>query len=448
MGRWKRLTVSKRLLTLLVILVLVAAACSGGQETGGVFEDISADLAQGGEATTDSMADSGEAPEEESRERSGGVQSGTDDDEGQSGTDDDVLGDGGVTPVALPTQIGRDIIFTADMTVAVNDVARAGADATREIESLGGFLFGQRTAGSPQPTSVLTFKIRPEDFQTALAALGSIGEVRSQEVGASDVTERIVDLESRITTATASVERLRALLSDATEIEAVVELEAELLARETELETLRGSLRTLQDQVALATIVLTLTEAASSPELAIAVSAYPTQDSGASCPGDGELQVETDTETTVCYEIANTGDTWLTDFELRDPVLDIELDDLVVVFGDPDGSLEPGDSLIVAAEVTPERDLRTRTTVTAQAVDEEGAEIGNRPVSQTVTVLVDTVDPGGIPTFAEGLEASWELVVRLGQTLVLVLGAFIPFFWVPLIALFAWRMRRPAGAKK
>ena len=433
---------------MLVILVLVAAACSGVQETGGVFEDISADLGQGGEATTETMADSGEAPEEEeSRERSGGGQSGTDEDEGQSGTED-VLGDGGVTPVALPIQIGRDIIFTADMTVAVNDVAGAGEDATRQIEGLGGFLFGQRTTGSPQPTSVLTFKIRPEDFQTALAALGAIGEIRSQEVSANDVTERVVDLESRITTATTSVSRLRALLSDATDIKAVVELEAELLARETELETLRGSLRTLQDQVALATIVLTLTEAASSPELAIAVSAYPTQDSGASCPGDGELQVETDTETTVCYEIANTGDTWLTDFELRDPVLDIELSDMVVVFGDPDGSLEPGDSLIVAAEVTPERDLRTRTTVTAQAVDEEGAEIGNRPVSQTVTVLVDTVDPGGIPTFAEGLETSWDLVVRLGQTLVLVLGALIPFFWVPLVAWFAWRMRRPAGAKE
>jgi hypothetical protein len=440
MGRWKRSTVSKRVLALLVVLVVVVAACSGDEETGGVFEDTSADLAQGGGGATATTTAAGEAPEEESRERSG---------EGEATSDeDDTLGDGGVAPVALPVQLGRDIIFTADMTVAVTDVAGAGEQASREIEALGGFLFGQRTTGSPQPTSVLTFKIMPEDFQTALAALGSIGDIRSQEVSANDVTERIVDLESRIATATASVERLRALLSEATDIEAVVELEAELLARETELETLRGSLRTLQDQVALATIVLTLTEAASNPELAIAVSAYPTHDSGVSCPGDADLQVETDTETTICYEIANTGDTWLTRFELRDPVLDIELDDLVVVFGDPDGSLEPGDSLIVAAEVTPERDLRTRTTVTAQAVDEEGTEIGTRPVSQTVTVHVDTVDPGGIPTFAEGLEASWDLLVRLGQTLVLLLGALIPFFWVPLIAWFVWRMRRPAGAKE
>jgi hypothetical protein len=440
MGRWRRLKMPRRTLALVVVVLFVAAACSDGAEVSGEFEEISSGLAGGDEggATATTLA-AGEAPDEVARERSG-------DDE--SGTDDDTLGDGGVAPVALPVQLGRDIIFTAEMTVAVTDVAGAGEEATREIEALGGFLFGQRTTGSLQPTSVLTFKIKPGDFQTALTALGSIGDIRSQEVSADDVTERIVDLESRIATATASVERLRALLLEATDIKAVVELEAELLARETELETLRGSLRTLEDQVALATIVLTLTEAASHPGLALDVSAYPSHDSGASCPGDGDLQIETDTETTVCYEVTNTGDTWLTNFELRDPVLDVELDDLVVVFGDPGGSLEPGDSLILAAELAPERDLRGRTTVTARAVDEEGNALGTRPVSQTETVFLNTVDPGGIPSFTEGLAVSWELLVRLGQSIVLVLGALIPFLWVPLIVWLVWRMRRPSKAEE
>lgn len=427
--------VPRRVVALLVALLLVVAACSSGD--GGEFEETARGL--GGEGDSGASATTvaaGEAPDEPSP---GGE---------DRASDEDNLGDGGITPVALPTQIGRDIIFTAEMTVAVPDVAAAGEEATREIQALGGFLFGQRTTGAPESTSVLTFKVQPEDFQRALNALGSIGEIRTQNVSANDVTERIVDLESRIATSTASVERLRGLLSEATDIEAVVELEAELLARETELETLRGSLRTLQDQVTLATIVLTLTEAASRPELSVEVTSYPAHDSGASCPGEGDLRVETDTETTICYEITNTGDTWLTDFELRDPVLDIDLDDLVLVFGDPTRSLEPGDSLILAAELTPERDLRARTTITAQAVDEEGTELGTRPVSHTATIFVDTVDPGGIPTFTEGLEASWELVVRLGQTLVLVLGALIPFLWVPLIAWFVWRMRRPVEVEE
>lgn len=438
MGRWREWTVSRSVLGLFVVLVLVVAACSG--DSGGESVETSGGLSSGGDsgATGTTSAAGQVEPEEDSAPPS--------DDDSTASSDDDTLGDGGTTPVALPTQIGRDIIFTADMTVAVTDVAAAGEQASREIAALGGFLFGQRTTGSPEPSSVLTFKVQPEDFQMALDALGSIGDIRTQNVSANDVTERIVDLQSRITTATASVERLRALLADATDIESVVELEAELLARETELETLRGSLRTLQDQVALATIVLTLTEAASHPDLSVNVTTYPAHDSGVSCPGEAEMQVETDTETTVCYEITNTGDTWLTGFELRDPVLDVELEDLVVVFGDPAAALEPGDSLLLAAEIIPERDLRARTTVTAQAVDEEGNELGARPVSETISVFVNTVDPGGIPTFAEGLETSWELLVRLGQTLILVLGALIPFFWVPLVVWLVWRMRRPAKA--
>ena len=193
------------------------------------------------------------------------------------------LGTGGVTTAVLHTSnVGRDIIFTAELTVAVTDVAGAEEEATRLIRGLGGFLFGQRTVGSPEPLSVLTFKVAPEDFQEALRRLGSLGEIRTQHVTADDVTERIVDLESRINTATASVERLRELLENATDIKSIVELENELLVRETQLETLRGQLRTLQDQVALATIVLTLTEAASRPAIELSVTAFNSRSRGTS----------------------------------------------------------------------------------------------------------------------------------------------------------------------
>lgn len=345
-----------------------------------------------------------------------------------------------VTPAVLPTA-GRDIIFSADLTVAVTDVASAGEEATRMIQGLGGFLFGQRTTGAPETISVLTFKVEPQDFGEALRRLGSLGEVRTQNVTADDVTERIVDLQSRINTATTSVERLRDLLAQATDIETIVELENQLLARETQLETLRGQLRTLQDQVALATIVLTLTEAASRPALDLEATAYPGHDGGLSCPGGRELTVEQRTETTVCFEIVNQGDTWLTQFELRDPVLGVEMDDLIAVFGDPSIAIEPGESILLAAEVSPERSLRTRTTVTAQPVDAEGEPIPGRPAATTVSLFIETVSPAGIPSFTEGLAASWEVLVRLGQIAVLIAGALLPFIWVPVLFLLWW-MRR------
>lgn len=425
-----------RWLLLGVVLSMLMAACSSG-EGADAFEDASRDFSAtdttraSSTGADEEMADSGDdaAPDAE-----------------EPGTDSDEFGDGGIEPVVFqPSDLGRDIIFNASITVAVNDVAAAGEEAVRQIQSLGGFLFGQRTTGAPEPRSILTFKIQPDSFQQALDRLGSIGELRDQNVTADDVTERIVDLESRIATAAASVDRLRSLLAEASDIEAIVALESELLARETELETLRGSLRTLQEQVALATIVLTLTEAAARPALDVDVTAYPSHDDGLSCPGDGELVVDQGTEATLCLEIRNSGDTLLTDFEVRDPVLDIELDDMIVVFGDPATAIEPGESILLAAELVPERDLRTRTTVTAVPVDEDGSEIPERPASSTVTMFLGAADPGGIPSFSAGLEASWGLLVDFGQLLVLVSGALIPFIWIPVVAWFAWRAwrRRP-----
>lgn len=433
MRRESRRKPGERLLLIVLLMGMVMVACSGEDSGAESFEELSGDLATGAEeeasattaAAAEGAADASEGAEEP---ENGGAEVGT----------------GGITPTVLQTSdLGRDIIFTADLTVAVPDVATAGEDATQMIQSLGGFLFGQRTTGAPESTSVLTFKVQPQDFPEALSRLGTIGELRTQNVTADDVTERIVDLESRINTATTSVERLRGLLAGATDIKTIVDLENQLLERETQLETLRGQLRTLQDQVGLATIVLTLTEAASRPEVDLAVTAYPGHDDGLSCPGNSELAVEQNTEATVCFEIVNAGDTWLSVSELRDPVLDLEMEDLIVVFGDPTRAIEPGEAILLAAEVVVPRSLRTRTTVTAQPVDEEGDPFPGRPTASTISILIEGVDPGGIPSFAEGLEGSWNVLVRLVQVLVLLTGALVPFFWVPLLVWLVWRLRRP-----
>ncbi|MGI9609972.1 MAG: DUF4349 domain-containing protein [Acidimicrobiia bacterium] len=416
----------RSVLVVVVLVALVLGACVGGDDVAESFQEIASGL--GGDQTTESPST---APDE--------VESVVVDEEAASRVT--------AQAVVATVDLGRDIIFTADMTVAVEDVPGAGTEATRIVNGLGGYLFAQQSVGSPEPRSVLTFKVPPENFQEALSKLGAIGEIRSQNVSANDVTDAIVDLESRIATAATSVARLRALLEEATDIETIVELENELLTRETQLETLRGQHRTLQDQVALASVSVSLTEATTMPAVALVVTAYGAHDGGLSCPGADGLVVDQGTATTVCYEIINVGDTWLAEFELRDPVLDIEFADLITVFGDPTLAIEPGESLIVAAEVVPERSLRTQTTVTAQPVDEAGAPVLGRPASTTVTTYIDAVDPGGIATFGEGLEASWDALLKLFQMLALLLGALIPFLWIPAAVGFIWWWRKSRPEK-
>ena len=362
----------------------------------------------------------------------------------------DTLGSGGAELATLQAPaLGRDIIFRADLTVAVTDVGAAGAEATAVMDTLGGFLFGQQTTGGPQPRSVLTFKVEPANFQRALDALGSIGEIRSQNVFADDVTERVVDLQSRIATAETSVDRLRAFLTEAANIETIVQLERELSAREATLESLRGQLRTIEGQVALATITLLLTEADISPDMLVVVSNYlGAEDSGLSCPADEESAYVEGDDVTVCFDIFNNGDTDLTGFTLRDSVLGLELADLTVVLGDP-GRLEPGQSLVLATDLTVERDLRTQTRVTAEPVKEETGEIiAGRTISRTETSFIVVDDAGGLPGFGDSLSASWDVLKSLGGIVVVLVAAAIPFLWLALLALALtiWLRRRDSRA--
>ena len=433
---------ARRLLATLAVLALLVAACSGNDSGESAFDDIGQELGGSGDissadTTTTMAADDAASPTDS------GSEEGED-----TASDGDTLGSGGVAPPLVQTaaDLGRDIIFTAMMTVAVDDVAAASAEATRQIQALGGFLFGQQTTGSPEARSTLIFKVFPEDFQEALDRLGSIGDLRSQNVSADDVTDRVVDIRSRITTAEASVERLRGFLENATDIDTIADLENQLLQRETQLETLRGQLRTLEDAISLATITVTITENAVRPAVRVDVTAYSgTDDDGLSCPGSSGLTVDQGTDVTVCFEIFNVGDTDLTGFTLRDPVIDVNEEDLIPVFGDMDQTLEPGESIVMAAHITADRSWRTQTNVTALPVDEEGNVREGRSVANTATTSISAVDPGGVPGFGEGFETSLELLVTLGQVLVYLVAAVIPFIWVPLAIW--WWLRRSSRQK-
>jgi len=419
MRRWNPRSPWLIAIFLLAVIALITGACSGSDSSDTTVAAASADTTVASTNTT--VAASG-AP----------------------ASDNDALERGVVAPVAFQVgSIGRDVIFTADLTVAVTDVAVAADTATRNILTLGGFLFGERTTGAPNPASILTFKVFPDDFHEALDRLGTLGEVRTKNRSADDVTERIVDLQSRILSVEASVERLRELMGSAGGVKIVVQVETELVARETQLETLRGQLRTLEDHVSLATIVLTLTEALSQPRVELMVTAYLGHDGiGASCPGRTDLAIEEGSAATVCFEILNVGDTPLTNFELNDPVLDLSLEDLIVVFGDPTGTIEPGETIMVAAEIVPERDLRTQTRLNAVPVNQDGQPLAGRSVANTTSIFLNVVDPGGVASFSEGLSASLGFLANLGRLLILALGVALPFIWLVPIALWLlWRVR-------
>ncbi len=339
--------------------------------------------------------------------------------------------------------LGRSIIFVANLTVEVDDVAFSASQAKARMAGLGGLVFGENTTVGERTTTTLEFKVPPGEFQEALRRLEGLGTLKSQQVTADDVTERVVDLQSRIATAEASVVRLREFLAEAVALEDIAALERELLERETNLETLRGQLRTIQDQVDLATIFLSLTEAAPPPIEATAeyaVTFTEGADDGAGCPGAAELEVDEGEPFTVCVQVINTGTDPMGQIQIRDNRLDLEPRDFTFVDRADERPLAPGESLVAFASREAPGQGRSKIVVTADVLDADGQplRIGvefTEPERATITFVEDDSLPG----FRDSLEASWDVLVTLAGVAVVLAGVLLPFVWLPVIAWLAYR---------
>lgn len=354
----------------------------------------------------------------------------------------------GVVIAQIPTDLGRSIVFTANLAVEVADVFAAGTQAQAAVSGLGGFLFGQDTSTGDEPRSVLTIKVPPQNFQQALQRLIDLGTLKSESVFADDVTERVVDLQSQITTAEASVARLREFLTQSGDLEDLATLEAELLQRETDLEVLRGRLRTLQDQVALATIVVVFTEPTPpvpEPAIELVVTAYDGHDGGEGCPGAEQIRINENEDMTVCFMVTNIGDTALGDIEVGDSGLDAAFDDLILVQGDLEVPLQPDEFLLFAFEATAARNGFSAPTVTATALTDSGNPTRRQVSVETEGLQLTVVNDNSLPGFTDAMGAAWAALQQVLGVVVVAAGALVPFLWVPIIALAIlwWRRKHP-----
>jgi len=119
--------------------------------------------------------------------------------------------------------------------------------------------------GSVDGVGTLTLSVPADKLDTALDQLARIGTVRQRSTSSQDVTAQYVDTQSRLKTMRASVERVRALMSQAKDLGQVVVLESELSRREADLESLESQLSVLTSSVELSPVTVILSTPASTP---------------------------------------------------------------------------------------------------------------------------------------------------------------------------------------
>lgn len=161
-----------------------------------------------------------------------------------------------------PKLTASSIIRTASLTVQVKDVPKALDAARTTTEGAGGYVGDESTtrdAEGRERTRVV-LRVPTERYDEVLGDLQGSGRLLDRTAKAEDVTDQVVDVDSRVKSARASVVRVRELMDRATKLSDVVTLEGELSSREADLEALLAQQSSLKDRVGLATITLSLTE--------------------------------------------------------------------------------------------------------------------------------------------------------------------------------------------
>jgi len=168
---------------------------------------------------------------------------------------------------------GRDIITTAQLTLRVDDVAKATdgiADLAAEqggyVESTDiGLAPGAPIDSTTEPSpdrgeGWISIRIPAAKLTDAMKAAGAEGQVLGSSISRQDVTSTAVDLRARVDASKASVQRLTELMAKSGSVADLIAAESALSERQAQLESYQQQLKSIDEQVAMSSIRVELTE--------------------------------------------------------------------------------------------------------------------------------------------------------------------------------------------
>ncbi|MEU3609836.1 DUF4349 domain-containing protein [Streptomyces sp. NPDC035033] len=165
-------------------------------------------------------------------------------------------------PAATKAPAGQHVIRTASLSVEVDHVAETADRVRAVVAGAGGRVESETTerVDDRYGHAVMVLRVPQDRYDRVLSDLAGTGKLLSRTAEAEDVTDQVVDVESRIATQRASVARVRALMDRAERLTDVVTLEGELSRRQADLEALLARQASLKERTSLATITLNLSE--------------------------------------------------------------------------------------------------------------------------------------------------------------------------------------------
>jgi hypothetical protein len=163
-----------------------------------------------------------------------------------------------LSQTASDLQKDRMIVYTGSISLSVANREAAHAQVEEMIQKSGGYIVHATL-------EEITFRIKPELFKSTLNDLSALGKVLDRTISTDDVTDQYTDVKLRLEVAENSRKRLMDLLAGAKETKTVLEIERDIRRLTEEIERMKGQMRLLENQVALATITVRLSETVPPP---------------------------------------------------------------------------------------------------------------------------------------------------------------------------------------
>jgi hypothetical protein len=157
---------------------------------------------------------------------------------------------------AQPLDTERAVVRTASLGIEAADVPKAVAQV-RAIAQTAQGLVAEESQYSGSGAAV-TVRVPAPALDRVMDEVSALGTVTQRRTQATDVTDQMVDLDARVASQQASVDRVRALLARAESIGDIASIESQLSQREGELDSLKNRLASLKGKVALSTLSVTI----------------------------------------------------------------------------------------------------------------------------------------------------------------------------------------------
>ncbi|APE38023.1 hypothetical protein BOX37_04480 [Nocardia mangyaensis] len=161
-----------------------------------------------------------------------------------------------------PANSDRKEVITGSIDVSAEDPIAAAATVTDQVNAVDGRIDSRtEQPGTDKRTAraVLSVRVPADKTDAFVTGLGGVGTVTRVSTNRDDVTMQWQDLDARIRALQSSVDRLRALMAGAANTADLIAAEEALASRQGELDSLTAQKRSLDDQVALSTLTITLT---------------------------------------------------------------------------------------------------------------------------------------------------------------------------------------------